>query len=142
MTLDDIGELVARIRDAGNESGWSKGLQFDSGHVADQLAMMIINDDFLVIGTDDVGAVMIASVRENWYTPSLQANELILYAHPEVRRSGRANDLVNEFVRWAKDKGAKKINAGVSLGIHPEACCNLYESLGFERTGFLFSQEV
>jgi len=140
MTFDDMSDVVARIQEAGIESGWSEHLEFDGAYVADQTAIMIVNDDYLVIGTDDVSAIMIASIKSCWYTPSLQANEMIFYARPDSRRNGNARELVKEYIKWATAKGAQKINISVNLNVQPEAGCALCESLGFVETGYSFTQ--
>ena len=142
MTIDDVGEALSRIRDAGKESGWSNELEFNSSHVAENIISMILSDDYLTICTEDVGAIMIASISSSWYSPSIQANELIFYAHPEVRRNGRAKKLVAEYVRWAKENKASRINIGVNLGVEPENACALCELLDFKQTGYSFTQSV
>lgn len=139
LTIDDLPEIVSRIRDAGNESGWASTLEFNPEHVAVQAASMIGSENFLVIGSNDVGAVLIASLACNWYSPTLQASELIVYVHPDVRCSGRARELVSKYIEWAKEKGAKKINIGVSLDICQEKVGSLYRSIGFNDSGILFT---
>lgn len=142
LSLQDLPELLCRIRDAGNESGWTSTLKFDADFVAVQLAAMIQSDDYLVIGSDDVGAILIATVGSNWFSPTQQARELIVYAHPSVRKQGHAKQLVEHYIAWAKGRGVARINIGVSLGIHPEKVANLYQSLGFKKSGYLFTHSV
>lgn len=142
LTLDDIPEIIARVTDAANESGWINQLTYDAQHIAEKLVAIIQNENYLSIGSHDVGAIMIASISDTWYSPSKQANEMVFYVHPEVRCGGRAKAMVKHYIQWAKDRGAERINIGVNLGIIPEKACYLCESLGFKHTGFTFTQSV
>lgn len=139
LTLQDMPELLSRVLDAGNESGWTTRLQFDAEHTASYLAMMIESDEYLVIGHDDVGSILIAKVGGSWFSPSIEASELIVYVHPEVRKTGRARELVKEYIDWAKEKGAARIKIGVSMNINPNEVAHLYESMGFGQSGFIFT---
>lgn len=142
LNQNDVLEIVSRIRDAGNESGWTKELDFNPEYVSAQVSAMIQSDDYLVIGSDDVGAIMIACVASNWFSPTEQARELIVYVHPSIRKNGHAKKLVDYYIAWAKGRGVARINIGISLGIQPEKVAELYQSLGFEKSGYLFTHSL
>lgn len=139
LTLEDIGEIVSRVRDAGFESGWKNFLQFDSAHVAENIAKMILEDDWLVVGDEEVGCLLIANIKSPWFTPSLHAQEQFFYVRPELRCQGRIRPLITRYVAWAKGRGAKRIGIGVNLGINNEVGTYLCERLGFEKSGDNFS---
>lgn len=140
LTIDDLPEIIARVRDAANESGWLRDLEFDTEYLASRIAWMIESSSCLVIGTHDVGSVMLAHIGSAWYSPDEQAFEDIVYVHPHVRCSGRAKKLVEHYEAWAKEKGVVRINLGVSLPICPEQVSSIYQDLGFSKSGYLFSK--
>lgn len=141
LTFDDMPEILSRVRDAGHESGWIGPLKLDLDYTAQKLAYMIESENYLVIGSEDVGAILIAHIGSSWFSPTLQASELIVYAHPEVRKRGIARELVTHYIQWARDKGVapENIKIGVSMEINPDQVSKLYESIGFKKTGYVFT---
>ena len=142
LDIDDLSEIVNRMRDAGFEAGWNGNIEFNTGYVADQVAMMLSSDDWLVIGSEDVGAVFIANIDSTWFTPSLHAFEMFFYVHPDLRNRGYMQELISRYVKWAESKGAVKINIGVNLGINNQIGNYLCGKCGFERSGLNFVRTV
>ena len=138
LTADDIPEVLSRLHDAAHESGWIRDLVWDPAFIAQHLAAMIERDQYLVIGSDDGGALMIAEVYQNWYSPSLVAHEKLIYVHPALRQQGIARALIEHYVAWAKQRGAIKAGIAVNLGIAPEKVRLLFESCGFQWQGHTF----
>lgn len=135
LTVKDLPELLNRIKDAGAESGWKNIFEYDANYIADQLTRMIYDDNWLVIGSNDVGAILIASVSSPWFTPDVIAQEQLFYAHPDIRNKGRVQALIELYIQWAKSKQAKRIHLGVNLGINNDVGNYLCNKFGFSKAG-------
>lgn len=81
----------------------------------------------------DDKSVLLAQVYPHIYTDELVAVDQMLYVHPDYRRFGIARDLVNKYVKWAEEKGAKMIMMGSSTGF--DGAEEFFSSCGFERIG-------
>lgn len=138
LTLEDMPELLSRISDAAHESGWLNTLEFNPEYISARLVAMIQRDEYLVIGSDDVGGVLLAQVSSPWYSPTPIALEQLVYVHPSQRMGGIARALLDRYVAWAKEKGVPKVVMSANLGIAPDKVRKLYESAGFTAVGFNF----
>lgn len=135
MNISDLPELLGRIKDAAFESGWNDIFEYDAKYIADNLTSMIFDDDWLVLGSDDVGAILIASISRPWFTPDIVAQEKLFYVHPDLRNEGRVQALIQLYIRWAQSKNAKRIHMGVNLGINNSVGQYLCSKYGFTKTG-------
>src|SRR3546814_19318564 len=84
---------------------------------------------------------MIGACTPHWCSDDLVAYDFGLFVEPERRGGLAAAGLLRGFIRWAHDKGAVDITAGITPGVHLEATTGLYQVVGFGKVGHLFSYQ-
>lgn len=95
-----------------------------------------LDDEFEVVGT------LVGVMDVDWRSGQKVAYEQGLYVLPEYRRSGAASDLIKAFIIWSELQGADRISVGTITGIHADKTVKLYESLGFELTGYVLEKDI
>ncbi|OEY96052.1 GNAT family N-acetyltransferase [Acinetobacter proteolyticus] len=134
--LVDFGERI--VKEAPNFN------QFDSTSTRSFLGELIIGNRSVFIAEDDylkpIGT-MISTLGVEWFSGKKVAYELCLYVLPKYRNSSAGSELIKEFVIWANDQSVDAIHAGTTTGISSNKVSKLYESQGFNRTGFCFAME-
>lgn len=109
----------------------------DAEHVAKALTSLLFMPRGIAITHFDgrnLAGLMLGVVADTWYSPTLEACEMVLYVRPEYRGSPLAPRLIGRFEAEAIKLGAKVINAGTSAGVKDDAVIRLYERLGYTRT--------
>ncbi|MBA5203088.1 GNAT family N-acetyltransferase [Pectobacterium aroidearum] len=143
-TKEDIPELVLLGMRMHQESSYRK-LSFDAekcAALADQLiastygAVLVAEIDGQIIGW------MAGGIAPFWFSHDRMAFEYGVFIDAEYRGGSAGYRLVKEFVRWAKEHGAVEIRMGITTGVHEERTGELYQRLGLQRTGLLYSMEV
>jgi GNAT superfamily N-acetyltransferase len=66
------------------------------------------------------------------------AHDLGFYVASESRRSTAAVRLLRAFFAWAKEKGAREVQLGVSSGVDVDRIGAFYERLGLRRMGGIY----
>jgi GNAT superfamily N-acetyltransferase len=117
-----FAQLVATVL---NEYGFSVDpiLEADLQHpeISYQGVWVAIDDDRLV------GSVAIRLLDDG------RAELKRMYLQPEHRGRGLGRTLLNQAIRWARDRGCHAIELDTSTAM--TAAQHLYESAGFSRTG-------
>lgn len=70
------------------------------------------------------------------------ARDQLIFIDPEHRSFGLGSILINEFEKWAADKGAKIIMLTASAGIDHEKTEKLYHLMGYKTAGIITSKEM
>ena len=110
----------------------------DTEYVRHNFEAMICNDRAIMLGAFDttgLQGVMLGAVGPQWYSPRLEAYEMLLAVFPEWRGSSVAYRLVREFERESERLGAEAITVGTSLGIADASAVKLYNHLGYSHAG-------
>lgn len=102
--------------------------------VAVQMPSMI-----MLVDGEPVHAMLVAYVQQFWWGDDLESNDLILYVTPEMRGKSSAVRLVNEYKSIAKRMGVADPRLSTGTGVDTERTGKLFERLGFEGTGLMFS---
>ncbi|EZQ12077.1 GNAT family N-acetyltransferase [Acinetobacter sp. Ver3] len=97
---------------------------------------VVLDNEFEVVGT------LIGAIDIDWRTGHKVAYEHGLYVLPEYRKSGAASDLIKAFVLWSEMHSADRISVGTITGIHADKTVKLYESHGFELTGYVLEKDI
>ena len=84
----------------------------------------------------------LVGIEEDWQNYQKTAFDYVLYISPEFRCCGVAGDLVQTFIRWAKELGAARVCVGTTVGINDGAVTKLYEGFGFKQSGVTFQLEL
>lgn len=74
---------------------------------------------------------MVAGLRDE--TDPSVVHLMAMWAHPKIRGSGGADELVAAVVAWARSEGAKVVRLKVIQGNDRARC--FYERMGFRTTG-------
>lgn len=74
------------------------------------------------------------------WSSTLFAQDIIVFVDKAYRGHGKL--LINDWLCWAKWKGAKEVALSTASGIDTEKVCKLYERYGFRKIGYSFMKEV
>jgi len=135
---EDLPALTALGRRMHDESPrWSR-LSFDAARAHATLAMLLDNEDGLLLVAEHEGAIaggIAAMCAPHWSSRDRVAFDLGLFLAPEARGGMDAVRLVRAYREWARGRGAVHITLGISTGVHAEQTGHLYERMGFTCCG-------
>lgn len=110
--------------------------KYSENRVLQMFVSMIASPDCLLLvaekGEEIIGA-MLAMITPQWFSDELVANELTVFVAPQHRGGMAAVRLIRAYIEWAKSKGAKDIQLGVSTGVKVEETAALYRKLGLKQ---------
>lgn len=93
------------------------------------------------VGGEVVGGFA-GAVTEQWFSDDLLAYDYSFFLDPSTRSGITATRLLITFIEWARIKGAKRIQIGITTGIHVSGTSDFYRSHGFSDAGLFFSKEL
>lgn len=115
-------------------------MDFDRRVAAETMLRVMDNERGLLLKAEHAGHIvggLMALITPSFFGKDTVASELALYVSPEQRGGSAAFRLVREYVAWAKQQDAKRINAGNSAGMDDERYVSFLSRLGFKRAGSL-----
>jgi len=77
---------------------------------------------------------------DTWRTMDLCGKLSDMFVEEEYRNKKVGTLLVEEFLKWAKEKGAKRVEVKAFAG--NDIACNFYRKHGFEEYTTIFEREV
>jgi GNAT superfamily N-acetyltransferase len=89
-----------------------------------------------------VEAGFLAGIGEMWFGRDLAAFDLAMFVQPDRRGGFIAAMMIEAYIEWAIQSGAKEISIGTTTGVNTEAACRLYEKVGFEPVGSAYRMRV
>lgn len=143
--IKDLGTLIDFGKRLTNESEKFKLQGFDEDRAVQFFTGLILNFESIFLVYDEFDnpiGTLIALIDVDWRTGQRVAFEQGVYILPEYRSSGAGSLLVQHYIEWAKENNADRIQIGTMTGIHVDKTVGLYESLGFELSGFCLEMEV
>lgn len=142
-TYADIPRIVALGHLLHDESSY-RTLSFDPVKVSDFLASLIAGAGVVFVAerNNEVIGGMAGGCGEHWFTQDLVAFDYSVFIEPGKRHGITASKLIRAFVEWAKLRGAKQVNVGITTNINVEATSRLYKYNGFQDGGVLFRMEL
>jgi GNAT superfamily N-acetyltransferase len=156
MTVGDIPDVVDLLYQMYQESPTYKALAFDIGRI-EEMAGLVMEGGFAVVyeasaavadgnssaepQKGEIVGVMAGATYKPAFSRDLMACDYVLYVRPDFR-GFVAVRLVAAFIAWAKSKGVKLITAGVTAGIDNDKAIQLYEIMGFKKSGVSLMMEV
>ena len=142
-TLDDIPAMLRLGEIMHAESRYSF-MAYDAEKVATTLTTLI-DSGFVMVreanGGELVGG-MVGYMAEPWFSREPVAAELALFICPDKRGGVAAWYLINAFVEWAEQRGAREITMAITTGVKVEDTGKLYQRLGFEQVGGVFKRRM
>ena len=117
---------------------------FNPGKAAKLLDSLI--DGLGVVFVAEIGGMVVGgfagAVTEQWFSDELIAYDYSFFLDPKTRSGITATRLMLSFIEWAKLKGAKHIQVGITTGINVEGTSKFYRSLGFSDAGIFFKRDI
>lgn len=140
---EDIPRLVELGALLHKTSSFSR-MSYNPEKVGDLLGQLI--DGLGVVFAAEIDGQVIGgfagALTEPWFGDDLIAYDYSFFIEPGKRQGFIAIKLILAFQEWAKAKGAKEIQVGITTGINVAGTTRLYRRLGFEYNGPLFRMEV
>lgn len=132
-TFDDVNQIVVLLEELHNISSMSP-LDFSSVKAKQGVIAFIQLDQFVRVIEEEGKVVGVFSglLTPTWFGNDSIAIDLSWYVHPDYR-DWQGVALVEQFIEWAKERGAKQVRPGVSTA-NPNAC-RIYKALGFGEAG-------
>lgn len=91
---------------------------------------------------DETIGLMVCYVTEFYFGRDVIAQDMVLYID-KTRRGGVGGlRMIERYVEWAVEKGAKEIQLGQTVGIDADLVDKLYTHAGFELIGQLYKRRV
>lgn len=147
--MSDVPAILAMARAMYRESPVLRPMLWSDERATALIQYAIGSDDALAIVADS-GAGEAASpvgmfggaVARHIFSDDPIAIDYVLYVDPVWRARGVGESLIRVYVDWARSRGARLVQAGVTSGINTDDAVRLYESLGFRVTGKHLTKEV
>ena len=142
-TEDDIQEIVKIGRLMHQESDEYREISYDDEKVQESMLGLLKCGGviFLYERDGELRGGLAGSIGEFWFSREKIAGDFALFIKPEHRQGMIAVKLILAFQSWAKQLGAKRIQMGVTTGVHAEQTGRLYQSLGMRYAGLLFNKD-
>lgn len=141
-TLQDLPRLVDLGRVMHSESRFADielvpaKLESTLRHAIFMGGVFVAERDGVIIG-GFAGVIV-----EYFFSTERMACDLAIFVEPTKRGGFTAAALISAFKIWARRQGAKRIELGVSTGVHTEKTGALFERLGLKRQGALYTGEL
>jgi GNAT superfamily N-acetyltransferase len=139
-TLDDVPDLIQLGAQMHAETAYQR-FHFDPAKVKDLLTTLIsVSRGIVVVAEEDfeIHGGLMAAVAEQWFGPDLVATDYALFLSPEYRGGSTAKQLIQEYVRQAKAKGASQVLLGVTTGLDETKVQRLFNMLGGTKLGAVY----
>lgn len=143
-TLDDIPAFVEMARTFHSLTRFRE-YDYNPERVAANLGAVIENPRgthcFFVAEDSDGKPVggLIGCVESHFFSDRLVASLIHYDVLPEKRMGGAALKLLTAFKKWAENRGAFEISAGVNSGTDLDRMDSFLRKLGFQLTGGNYS---
>ena len=143
MTGDDVNEVIEMAAVMYRESANYRRMGFSPERVR-EMAAMVMQGGFAMVAVKDgrLIGLMAGSLVQPVFSRDRMACDFLLYVLPQHRGGTAAIRLVNAYVQWAKQGGAKLITVGVTAGIDNDAAIAFYKAMGFRASGVQMMMEV
>ncbi len=135
-------ETLARKMHA---EGAFRGLDYDVRKVLAIGKQVLNNPDYFGVlceHDDEIIGLMVCYVTEFYFGTDKIAQDMVLYIDKTRRGGAGGLRMIERYVEWAVDKGAKEIQLGQTVGIDADAVAKLYAHAGFELIGQLYKRRV
>lgn len=86
----------------------------------------------------DGKCLMLGKTFTPWYNNDVHASDILLYTRKEHRGKGLAAKAIDEFLKWAKDKGASDIKLSQSTGITASEFQALADKFNLKKVGEVY----
>lgn len=137
----DLDRLVELGKQMHAESKYAI-YNFDSAKLRNHLWSGIWHDDGILIVSEKDGEIIggfYGWMSEQYFGNDKVAVDLALFVQQDKRGAMAGALLVKRFIEIAKEKGAAQIVISNSTGVDKDRVGQLYEKLGMEHVGYVYS---
>lgn len=142
-TIEDIPRIVELGNMLHQESRYA-AISFSEEKVAALMKHLIQVDGVVFVAEVDgeiVGGIA-GGVTEFWFSTEKQAFDYSFFLAPDARHGMQAVRLMVAFESWAKLRGARQVDMGITTDIHVDKSARLYTGMGYKDCGKLFVKEI
>jgi GNAT superfamily N-acetyltransferase len=135
-TAEDFNTLLELGRAMHAES-WYRYLPFDDVKLHGVFERLL-TDGYLKLHVASNGSIdggMAGYIGEFWFCREKIATDYALFVRPNHRGSISAVRLIQDFVEWAKEKGAQEVSLSQTTGVRVQESSHLYLGMGFVYVG-------
>jgi len=146
-TLDDIDATVEMGRSVFPETRY-KVYDYDAERIASTLKEIVQSDKgthCLIVATnadEKIVGCLIGCVEQHIFSNQPVASVIVYIVSPGYRMGGAGLKLLTAFKKWAENRGAFEITAGVSSGTDLGKMDTFLRKLGFQLTGGNYSMQL
>ena len=138
----DLDRLVELSKQMHAESSTYSRYSFDVEKLRNYMWGTILNDSGILIVYEKDGQIIggfIGWIGEQWFGNDSVACDLGLFVEKDKRGAMAGALLIKRFTEIAKEKGAAQVVISNSTGVDKDRVGKLYEKLGMEHVGFVYS---
>lgn len=135
--IAELGRLLHQ------ESDEYRGISYDVDKVCETMRGLLSCGGviFLYESGGELCGGLAGSIGEFWFSREKISGDFSLFVKPEHRHGLIAVKLILAFQAWSKQLGARRMQMGITTGIHAERTGRLYQSLGMRHAGLLFNKD-
>lgn len=82
-----------------------------------------------------IGGAILVNIEQTFFGSGLTACDMGLYVRPQNRSFRAVRLLISNYIKWAKENGAMRINLINCAGVDAEVASRVLQRLGFVRVG-------
>lgn len=140
-TEKDLDRMVELGKNMHAESKYSV-YNFDAEKLRNYLFTCIWHDEGIALIAEHDGEIVggfVGWAHEQYFGHDKVAVDLALFVDPDKRGAMAGAMLIKKFIEVAKEKGAAQIVISNSTGVDKERVGKLYEKMGMEHVGYVYS---
>lgn len=140
LTREDALRILQMGEEFHKESHFAH-LPFSPEKCWSLLESTLTNRDKRFIAFDsEYKGFIIMQITEHFFTNAKMASDFCLYIAPEHRGGTLFLRLIREAAKWAVANGAQEFTIYHNTGIKTEAAPRLFEKIGMNMAGYIFTQ--
>lgn len=97
---------------------------------------------FVAENGDGIQGFFAGFVSEYYFGNQNTASDLALFVDPGKRGGRAAILLIRAYEQWARSHGVEEISLGITTGVNQERTAQLYERLGYTKSGIICRKKI
>lgn len=118
---------------------------WDAETAMTSMKLFILNNESSILIDEENGVVkgfMAVRISTPIAGVDVIASDVALFVKPEFQGGLTVVKLIKRYESWAKEKGAKCIELGVSSGLNHERTLSIYSNLGYRPSSVTYIKEI
>jgi GNAT superfamily N-acetyltransferase len=140
-TFNDLPRLI-ELGEAMHGESRFKAMRFSQQKV-EAMLRRLMERGFVAVAERDGEIIggFAGMLEEHWFSEDTLATDLALFVEPGRRGGFAAAALVGAFLDWARRRNPTIIDIGVNTGVRTHETARLFEKLGGQPAGLLYTWE-